>query len=357
MGKIRKDGSKLVIRAMVRSVVYLLSFFLGKRLSLAFWGQLVAGVQDATSNFVTYHFRPKCADAIHTPSHLVNHLPSLAIVIQGPVINKDAFTLETAKLYKQNFPTALLILSTWNDHSPEVLQPFDSLGVQVLLNSKPDYAGVSNINLQIVSSRAGIQKAREMGVEYALKTRTDQRMYAPDIAAYLHSITQVFPVGDGWGKQRKRIVGCSLNTFKYRMYGLSDMLIYGHIEDMWLYWNVDLDDRVFTEQDEHEAGASLKKFARWRVCEVYLATEFLSKLGRALDWTLRDSWTAFAEHFCVVDKEQLDLYWNKYNQREYRWLFYCGLHKFQELTFRDWINLYGNQNKIVAPEEILDGLQ
>ncbi|MBU0614332.1 hypothetical protein KJ766_03585, partial [Patescibacteria group bacterium] len=195
-------------------------------------------------------------------------------------------------------------------------------------------------------------KAQELGVEYAFKTRTDPRIYAPNVADYLYNITEVFPVRAGYS-QKKRIVGVSLNTFKYRMYGLSDMLIYGHIDDMILYWNAEFDQREFGVEKIKEDHTSLRDFARWRVCEVYLATEFLLKVGRNFEWTLKDSWEVFADHFCVVDKEQLDLFWPKYNRLEYRFV-YTEEVKFQELTFREWLNIYNNMDNKKISESILD---
>jgi len=335
-----------LIKNIIKSVSYWVASavksLFGNRLCLAIWNHMIAGIQEANSSYLNYHLRPKSARAIHTQSTRTKTLPILAIVIQGPVVTVDDFTYETCKIYKKHFPDALLILSTWNDQLPEIFEPFEHLGVRIVANCKPGYAGISNINLQIVSSKAGIQAAQRMGAEYALKTRTDQRMYAPNVDEYLYNITQQFPLRGISEKQHERIIGCSLNTFKYRMYGLSDMFVYGHVDDMWLYWNVDLDDRKFTEDEVNVAGASIESFSRLRICEVYLATEFLMKVGRTINWTLEDSWSAFADNFCVIDSEQIDLYWNKYNQREYRWLGYDDSQKFQQINFREWLNLYCN---------------
>jgi hypothetical protein len=169
----------------------------------------------------------------------------------------------------------------------------------------------------------------------------------------LYNITEVFPVREGYN-QKKRIVGMSLNTFKYRMYGLSDMLIYGHIDDMMLYWDVSLDQRVFNAEETEAAVSSQRKFAMWRVCEVYLATEFLIKVGRTLGWSLKDSWEAFADHFCIIDKEQLDIFWVKPPRLEYKWLSYTGMVKFQEITFREWLNIYSNLTHKEISETFMD---
>ena len=315
--------------------------------------ELIEVAEENKKVFATYHSRPMNSSSVGTQSDKVADQKQLAIVIQGPITRENDFTLETVKIYKKHFSDAFIILSTWEDELPVIIKQFEELGVSVLLNKKPDYAGISNINFQIVSSRNGIRKAREFGAEYVLKTRTDQRIYAPNVADYLYNITEVFPVREGYS-QKKRIVGMSLNTFKYRMYGLSDMLIYGHIDDMILYWDVSLDQRVFNAEEIEESGSSLRKFAMWRICEVYLATEFLIKAGRKLGWSIEDSWEAFADHFCIIDKEQLDIFWMKPYRLEYRWLSYTGMVKFQEITFREWLNIYSNLDSIKISEAVLD---
>ncbi|MBI5555461.1 MAG: methyltransferase domain-containing protein [Elusimicrobia bacterium] len=316
---------------------------------------LLEAVEDEEKAFVTYHSRPMNSLSVGSQSDEIKNQRRLAIVIQGPLISQNDFTLETIKIYQKHFSSAFIILSTWSDEEAAALRRFKELEVAIILNEKPAYAGVSHINFQIVSTSSGLKKAHELGAEYVLKTRTDQRMYAPNIADYLYNITEIFPVSHGYERQRKRIVGVSLNTFKYRMYGLSDMLIYGQLDDMLLYWEVALDERRFSDaQTQKAASTSLRSFACWRVCEVYLATEFLEKVGRTLEWTLKDSWQAFADHFCVVDREQLDLFWIKYNRLEYRWLGYTEIANSQEMTFREWLNIYSNLGNKQIPEKMID---
>lgn len=304
--------------------------------------------------YITYHTRPAKSSAIGTRSDRVDHNKQLALILQGPILRDGDFTIETVKLYRRHFDATQIILSTWEDEDDKDIKRFKDLDIDIVLNRKPAYGGQSNINLQIVSSRTGIEMAKESGAKYVLKTRTDQRIYAPDVAPFLYNITEVFPVRVEDGLQKKRIVGVSLNTFKYRMYGLSDMVIYGHVEDMARFWGAPLDDRVFTEGYTESRGKSLRIFANWRVCEVYLATEFLMKVGHVPEWTLLDSWKAFSNHFCVVDREQLDLFWPKYNRLEYRSVTYEEFNAKQELTFRDWLNLYNNLDNISVPEQFLD---
>jgi hypothetical protein len=305
--------------------------------------------------FVTYHTRPAKSSATRTRNDSEDHNRNLSLILQGPIMPVGAFTLETIKLYKRLFGDANIILSTWEDEDNLEIRRIKDLGIDVVLNRKPAYSGHSNINLQIVSSRAGVEKAKESGAKYVLKTRTDQRIYAPDVARFLENLTDVFPVRGGNGLQKKRIVGASLNTFKYRLYGLSDMVIYGDVDDMSIYWGADLDLRVFSEEFIGGMWKSLRHFANSRVCEVYLATEFLQKVGHVPKWTLTDSFRVFSDRFCVVDKEQLDLFWPKYSRQENRYVSYTGeFNAKEEITYRDWLNIYNGHSDMTAQEHLLD---
>ena len=279
----------------------------------------------------------------------------MAIVIQGPVKTIDEFTFETIKLYKQNFPEAIIILSTWNDESKIVLSRIENLGVVVLKNKKPKYAGISHVNYQIASSKQGMKKAKELGAEYAIKTRTDQRMYATNIEEYLFNMLNLFPLDKSIKKQQKRIIGVSLNTFKYRMYGLSDMFTYGCIDDMMLFWGTEHDTRFIEKKDKVKARLSLRNFSQMRICEVYLTTEFLKNINRSINWTLEDSWRVLSDHFCIIDKDSLDLFWDKYTLSEDRWKDYSDeVNIYEEFNFKDWLNIYNMKSGYTYPELILD---
>ena len=79
--------------------------------------------------------------------------------------------------------------------------------------------------------------AKRLGATHVVKTRSDQRAYNPSLLSYLYNLLQVFPVNAGEKIQKSRIIGTSLNTFKHRIYGLSDMFLFGEIDDLLLYWD------------------------------------------------------------------------------------------------------------------------
>ena len=276
---------------------------------------------------------------------------SFAIVMQGPVVEDSNFTVETLKIYRRNFPQSILILSTW-DITDDVWKTLEQINVHIIKNEKSENFGISNVNLQIVTSRAGLLAAQELGAEYVLKTRTDQRIYHPSLDAYLFSLMEAFPLSDKIPKQRNRLIGISLNTFKYRMYGVSDMFLFGHIKDMVFYWAIPLDERRDTQAERQKAGRTWRQFAMWRVCEVYFCTEYIKKLGCKLSYSLADSYRVFADHFLIIDQDAIRLYWHKYTLNADR---YSALGSYSpEMSFNDWLILYSSTERVTVDEAILD---
>ncbi len=309
-------------------------------------------IESLRNSFITFHYRPKYAKDLNTWSDKLVITPKTAIILQGPIIKDNDFTLETIRIYKKIFPEAIIILSTWEDEDKNKIEKIKNEKIELILNKKPLNPGTKNINLQIISSRAGVAKAKTLKTEYALKTRTDQRLYGINSLDYLRNITTAFPPAAGNGRQNKRIVGVSLNSFKYRPYGLSDMTIFGQIDDMLLYWGANLDERKLPLN----LGSTTRDFSRARICEMYLATEFLKKIGHEPKMTITDSWDAFAKYFCVVDQISLDIFWYKYARHtEHKTLQYDAVRNSQSLNFREWLNLYANLNsKSDIPEKTLD---
>lgn len=287
------------------------------------------------SILLTVHTRPlTAAQFAMTPDHLREY-PKNAIVLQGPVLRKRNFTLETIKLYRKNFPYSQIILSTWEDENAEIIAHCQDAGAIVILNKKPEYPGPSNVNMQIVSTRAGIHKAMEIGVEYVLKTRTDQRMYGLNLIEYLTNALTAFPI-QGPYKQHKRIALLSFGAGKYYPYHFSDLFLFGDVRDLKLYWDFPL--------------LTLEMNTTFFNPEVNIPALFLEKTGRHLEWTLEDGWRAYAEQCIIIDQGTVDFYWYKYlRYREYGHKHYTAEKPPRDaLTFAEWFNLYSNlPNKII----------
>jgi len=287
-------------------------------------------------NYVTVHWRPKNSERVKAWSDPLGPENGLAIVMQGPLVQANDFTLESFRIYRRIFPGCQLILSTWVDQDPTHIARIQDVGVDVVLNELPDNAGFKNINLQIASSSSGTQAAKRHGARFVLKTRTDQRMYSPNLAPLLINLLEVFPVAQGF-RQKKRIIAASLGSHKYMMYQISDMFLFGGVDDMATYWNA-----AFTNETRpDDLQDTIGEVKRFQPPEQYLCTSFLRQVGREIVWDLEYSWQSIADHFCIVDRHILDLVWFKYAKySEYSYLRYDAIAASQELTFLEWLNLY-----------------
>lgn len=308
-------------------------------------------IDDYTNGYNSIFFRPKTAEHIELESFYEPIKNKIAIIIQGPIIEENNFTIETIRLYQKNYPNHIVIISTWNDISFSLKQQIESLNVELVLNTKPSCSGALNINFQIISSKNGILKAQELGCEFVYKTRTDQRFYATDISHYLLSILENNKLNT---QLKYKLISSSMTTLKYRPYGIGDMFMFGHIKDMLLYWDSKLDDRNWIKDDIPRT--TVLEVAKLRLAETGLCLNFLDKINYSYNFTINDSLKVYDNLFYIVDAELLNLFWFKYDWRnESRYRFYQQ-HTFELLQEKDTLVLSNriktnNVDKILSMNE------
>ena len=308
----------------------------------------LASLRARRGNFITKRVRPR-RDVPRHPKWTADLREDTAIVMQGPLRHEHDFTYETVLRYRTNFPNAPIIVSTWDSEAGRATAALEAAGAHVVTHQPPKTRGVKNSNLQMLSAANGVAVAADLGASFVLKTRTDQRLYSERLLGLLHATLEAFPLEAERGSQFRRLVGLSLNTFAYRMYGMSDMFTFGAIEDVSRYWDGTLDAREFGESVE---ATTHREFAELQVCEVRYCSDFLKRTGWSLEWTLEDSWKAFACRFAVLDAAAVDLYWPKYSNKEERWRSYEGDPRFLEVDFAMWMMMRSSSD--VPNEEILD---
>lgn len=305
-----------------------------------------------TSNrkYITYDEKPIYEADYQARSNALYKTPVLTIVMQGPIKHEEDFTYETLKLYKRTFPGCPLILSTWKSEKADTVEKIKQLGVLVLLNDPPSVKGLWNINKQIVSTYKGLEFAKAQGAEFVIKTRTDQRFYETNIPEFLFNIIRLFPAQDPQ-IQKSRLVCLSFNTFKYRLYDISDMFFFGHIDEVLRFWSCDFETR-----ESFPSFTNVLEYAKLQPSEIYFTVEYLKKLGHNLTWTLKDSWAAYTNYFCIIDASSLGFYWPKYSSLIDCWRNFLGVNpELEEFTFKEWLNLYfglDNQNTEIPEQKI-----
>lgn len=293
------------------------------------------------NNFVYYTNRPIYAKDFSKKCSGSSSL-KIGIVMQGPIVSQHNFTIETIKMYKNMFEgqDVEIILSCWSDENSSLIKKCKKLGVTVVKSDKITYSGRANLNYQIISSREGIKKAEELGCKYVLKTRTDQRFYKTDVFEFFLNMLEQYPL-QGHSLLKKRIIACSFNSFIYRLYGVSDMFLFGTVEDMIKYWDIPFDNQ---SPEEWQNCSGLELFKSY-CSETYITRAFLKNAGHIVKDNITDSLNVYANYFIFVDKEQLMLYWPKYSNKNSRWDFFYP-HALEEIKFIDWLNLYFDRTKI-----------
>jgi len=88
------------------------------------------------------------------------------VVIQG----STGYLNEVIDLYI-DIPN--VVFSTWENEPEENIQLIKSKGIEVIQTPKPLVSGTFNINLQALSTFAGIQYLKNKGVTEILKIRND----------------------------------------------------------------------------------------------------------------------------------------------------------------------------------------
>ena len=285
-----------------------------------------------TGTLITYHIRPSTAKRISAVSGHYAY-PRSAIVIQGPVVVNNNFTLETIRIYKKYFPEAIIILSTWDDTDKIVCEQIAQEGIEIILNRKPDGCSYKHINFQIVSSRAGVVRAKSLDARYILKTRTDQRFYNPHLLAYLYHALEAFPLVSQTRQQKRLIFSSESQQSHCRLYQASDIMIFGHADDMDIYWQAPMVQEPLR--------------GKINTPEQYLMTEFLKQMGHTPACTIEDSDRVFANYCIIVDLPMLDFYFFKYERhREYKHVLpRRDGREAHNLLFLEWLGLYADSIK------------
>jgi hypothetical protein len=302
-------------------------------------------------NYFTFHLRPKKETSIFSNTTELND--SFSIVIQGQIGKYCNFLIESIKLYKKTFPGVTIIVSTWSTENIHILDSINNLDVVVLLSDPPSDKGYGNINLQMVSAHKGIEYASNNGIKYCIKTRPDCRMYHNNIAPYLVSILNGFPLNKN-SNSIGRIVATSVNTCKYKVYGITDILLFGYTKDLKLYF----EPRDFEEELKRYGFGKYPAIINGTpvVAETFLCARYLINMGVKLDWTLEHWWECLKNYFCVIDADSIDLFWYKtdwmYEKRFYR--SYASKSN-RAVEFSDWLTLHTSKkiswNKVEYQEK------
>jgi hypothetical protein len=246
----------------------------------------------------------------------------LGILIQGTLDGVECFATQSLYLYRKNFPNAEIVISTWEGESMD-RDVCEILKVRTIFSTKPTTVGPLNVNLQILSTRRGLEEFSSR-IEYVFKTRTDNRFYNARASNYLTGLLESFAI-DSEKKQLSRLVFISEGSLNIDYY-LSDRLQFGKLSDMFSFWfNAEL---IFDN--------------RKIIPEIHLLKSYIDLLeikeNRKIDYKdfLRD-------YAIIIDSESIDYIWFKYGLSKRS---FVDIISNKDLRFINWFMIYrGGQNE------------
>jgi len=274
-----------------------------------------------------------------------------AIIIQGPLINEDNFTIETIKFYSNIYPEIPIIFSSWKRDIDKIKNEKFKKKINFISNNLPSYSGYKNINLQSVSSKNAISFAKKLGCKYVLKTRSDIRIYSLDFKDYLIDLIKFYKINKSVNlRQKERIITTSF-TLRYRLYGISDMVMFGNINDLYNYFNIMTTPKIEKKFLNFIVSLKFKDqtyFIQNEFCpEIYFFKEFFKKLRIKLKWTVNDNIKKISENFIIIDNQSLSIYWKKSNKVINHFSDRpMNTNMSLEFSFNDWLKNFYKSKKI-----------
>lgn len=297
-------------------------------------------------------------------------LQNIAIILQGGVSEFNSKIVKTAiSRYSAIYPKVDIILSTWNDADKGTIDSIASSAgkrVHILLERKPEYPGLGNTNLQIVSTMNGIRRATRLGCEYILKSRTDQIFGSFDFLEQMLQLQSFFTENIPT-LIKKRIVVGSMGSLRMRPFSVSDFFSFGSAEDMLLMWSLPLSRNIDNEKRyaDHDSPIRHRSSAdvlpmdesisehiiyKGRAGEGYIVSKLLDLSGLTYSHDWIDSYRFIASFFIIADSGSIVHYWNKYGCNGPHSKYKSGHawdEKFEstrlglsEYTFSDWLGFY-----------------
>lgn len=229
----------------------------------------------------------------------------VAIILQGAVGEKTKLLSTIISRYRNLYPLAHIILSTWESENTNFFQTTPNL--HLVKSVRPKNPGISNVNLQLISTQAGIAYAEKLGCEYVIKSRSDQMLLNSTFLIKLHEVVE----NDLNKTENPRLVISSFNTFCFRKYSISDMFTFGQIKTMKDFWFAPLDVRESSE-NLFVGITNNDSWSKLRIAENYISSLYLEKMGMVLDFTFEQYYKALYDYFVVIDAQDLGQTWTKY---------------------------------------------
>ena len=280
-----------------------------------------------TGDYCSYRKRSGSSEDLIVHSGMLSNMSDVAIVMQGPLILENHFTLNTVKLYKRYYPECMVIVSTWKDSNRNEIDSLKTAGAEIVLNTAPNVFGLGNMNFQIVSTRGGIQCAADAGARYILKTRSDQRIYKPHMLEYFKALIEQFPIKKKTesAKQKERIIAVqtTVGGGMFIPYFIADFLYFGTVQDIRNLFDIELDMSPNRTKDERRiwlrdllsSNPRIRDYYNATAPEIKIVKNYIKKyITENLEDTVKGYWDFVGNYLITVSWDDIGLFWPKYDR-------------------------------------------
>lgn len=270
-----------------------------------------------------------------------------ATIIQGPLIDESNFTIETLNFYSKNYPQMPIIISTWEEDAEKlkiIMKKKIKKNIFIISNKLPSYSGYKNINYQAVSTKNAIKLAKKLKCTHVLKTRSDTRIYSKNFADYLLNLIKFYKLSKKFKGQKERIISTSF-TLRYRLYSVSDLIMFGNTDDVYKYFDILTNKKIENKFYKFLVKLKFKHknyFVQNEFCpEVYFFSEFFKKINNKIKWSPNDFIKKISENFIIIDNNSLSVYWKKSDKTNNHFSNQpTPTERSIEFTFSDWFNFF-----------------
>lgn len=233
-----------------------------------------------------------------------------AILVQGPVT--PGVTELALRQYALHYPEAVLILSSWTNTPSEHVRRLEPLCDQVVLTEPIEFPGTFNRNAQLMSTRAGLSAAAKLGANKVLKTRTNALVAGEDVLRSSAALQANFPIrARGTLRLRNRLISIERYTCRFVPYHVSDLLVYGDLEDVENYFGAPLDLRSPLKPSIYDINIG-ELVRTMHLSEIYITRHFLERIGWCVQDTIQDYWNALRDLFIIVDERWFGHFFPRY---------------------------------------------
>lgn len=311
--------------------------FLPSSLKLRFLNEMLKAFNEKD---LTYYYTINYRDKFFKEGKKVSSNNN-SIIIQGPILRKDNFTINTINLYQKSCKSKI-ILSTWeNELSQNEISNLKKRDVKIIINKLPKVAGPSNINFQLKSTSEALKYSLKIGSKFSIKTRTDCRIYLNNFDENLLKFYNYY-----LKKNSKLKLGSTSLTRAKRLFGISDIFMFGTTKELLNYFPQCCHQKEFENFKRflNNIKNKDKNFLKDSYSvnpENFLNYNYICKnISKKTNYNSKDYYRCLKNFFLIIDNSVIDFFWYKYNhQLEFRDKEFTNKNLYAFLSHLKWLRI------------------